>query len=294
MGSCFATEMFSWCKTHFMRVTESHFGPLYNPVSVAKSLERLVAKQHVAADEVFEHKGFFKHFDFASHMDDGNCENAVLKMNKAIEHDRLRLLNSDVLVVTLGTAYAYVQKETNQIVANCHKLDQNVFERKLISVREGSERLTETFLLLKRANKNLNIILTLSPIRYLGSDATENSLSKASLRCMIANLTVLPFVEYFGAYEILLDEMRDYRWYKNNLLHPTKDAVAYILTRFIEWKASEELVLYLEDIQPFCKKMNHQVKDSAKKEEWNLSLQKELSSLSRLYPHLKKLVKTLF
>ncbi len=288
IGSYFSQNLSRHFSEHFLNVTESGFGTLYNPISIAQSLERILATQRVLSKEFFEgFDGVYRHFDFSRHISHSDREKSVQRINLNIEKAKENLLKTDLLNITLGTAYAYRHKETNKVVASCHKVSANHFDREMISVEKGSEVLYNLFILLRRVIPSLQIVLTLSPIRYLEQDASENSHSKAILRCTIERLRELPFVEYFPASEIVLDELRDYRWFSDDMLHPSKKTTHYLFERFIQFKGDSRLKLYIKEVEKLRKIYSHIPLSERGKREHQFQWEKEINSLLPHYPHLK-------
>lgn len=209
-------------------------GIVYNPISVAEVLERLVnTNAAFTENELFEHQGLwhsFSHHGSFSHPDQGL---ALAGMNLASGNARSFLKTATCLVVTLGSAHVFEHKASGRVVANCHKLPGHLFERRRLGVPEVVSALRGAFEKAKHAWPHLEIIATVSPVRHLRDGLVENQRSKATLVLALDEVCgQLPYVHYFPAYELLLDDLRDYRFYEADMAHPNSQAISYIWEYF--------------------------------------------------------------
>lgn len=233
LGSCFASELAEALASRNLRVLCNPLGPLYNPLSIASAIERAVQGKTFTAEEIATNReGDHFSFDASTHFTDPSCEELLTRLNATNNHLRDALHEADRIILTFGTAWVYRLAATNEVVANCHKEPATTFRRERLSVSEIVERWKA---LLQGPLADKQIILTLSPIRHLGDGLDGNAISKATLRLAIEELaSACPNVTYFAAYELLLDDLRDYRFYAEDLVHPSRQAVTYILERFTE------------------------------------------------------------
>jgi hypothetical protein len=248
-GSCFSNYISLFLQQHFFHCRTSPFGNTYNPLSIARTLARLLDNKMVKDGEVFEYKGLYRHFEFHTGVSRPDKAELLSSLNNHIRDASLFLHNTTVLVITLGTAYAYVHHKTDQVVNNCHTLPTCEFERKLLSVDEITDALTPVLQRCREICKRLLVIFTLSPVRHLRDRPEENTLSKSILCCALHHFLKLPKTYYFPAYEIVLDELRDYRYYAHDLCHPNEIAVRYIMRRFCEQCLDTDAGEYLEKIR---------------------------------------------
>jgi hypothetical protein len=214
-----------------MSVTVNPFGALYNPVSIVHTLEHLESGARVGENDLREHNGLWFSFSHHGSFASPDKAEALARIDASVERGHEAIDASDYLIVTFGTAWIYERGDTGGIVANCHKLPVSAFRRRRLSVEEivnDFERLFE-----KPLYRNKHILLTVSPIRHLKDGAAENQLSKATL-LVAAHRLVERFanVHYFPAYEIVMDDLRDYRFYERDRVHPSAEAVDYIWERF--------------------------------------------------------------
>ena len=188
-----------------------------------------------------------------------SAESLAERLNKGISAAADFLRTAEAAVITLGTAYVYRNTDGN-IVNNCHKLPSRQFRREKLDPVSAAKALKEVVQELKKINSELKIIFTLSPVRHLRDDASENSLSKAILRCAVDDVCSGPYSSslwYYPSYEIMLDELRDYRWYAEDLCHPDSEAVEYIISRFIANIYKKEFTDFLEDWMKIIRDLNH-------------------------------------
>ena len=228
LGSCFADEIGERLANAGFQVLCNPFGTLYNPVSIGNALARLGSGAPFTEEDVVEMGAgdgrlcsFWHHTSFARDTVDAFLENA----NAALKEASARWKECNRVVVTLGTAWAFRFNETGETVANCLKRPAAEFTRYRLTVSQ-----VETILRgLVRRNPDKQFVFTVSPIRHLADGAHGNQLSKSTL------LLATDGLPYFPAYEIMMDELRDYRWWAEDMVHPTKQAAAHLCDRFIEW-----------------------------------------------------------
>jgi hypothetical protein len=248
MGSCFAENIGARLERLKFPVNVNPFGVLYNPVSIHNSLELLVHRKILSLDDLIFHQGlwhsFYHHSDFSS----PDREIALHGMNVAMEHAADFLRSCHYLVLSLGTARVFQYKVSGQIVSNCHKIPSSDFERKLLTVSEIVSLLYKTCKEIREINEECIFIFTVSPIRHWKDGATGNLLSKSILRVAVHELIQqLTNACYFPSYEIVMDDLRDYRFYAGDMIHLNEQAVEYIWQRFSSaWITAESAPLMKE------------------------------------------------
>jgi len=247
LGSCFAERISERLTRAKFRVSSNPFGVLFNPLSIAKSIERLATKCEFLARDL--HSGGEGYYTFDAHSSlNGNSEaEALERLNEAVSQGTKSLNEADWVILTFGTAWVYERNGT--VVANCHKQPAKEFERRRLSVEEIVKQYTSLFDGILHGKK---IILTVSPVRHLGDGLQENSVSKAILRLAVEQLCEqYENVHYFPSYEIVMDDLRDYRYYDEDLAHPSKMAVEYVWEQFRNYALTDkarELLLKIEQI----------------------------------------------
>ncbi len=260
MGSCFTENVGAKMEALKYSVDCNPFGILYNPWSVANALEILLERREFAESDLVQHNNLWH--SFAHH----GCFSGVDKtqtldgINQRIETSAEYLKNADFLFLTFGTAWIYRLKSDGKVVANCHKIPAGQFVRERLHVDEIAERYTTLLQQIWKKNSNLNVVFTVSPIRHWKDGAIENQRSKASLLLCIEKLQALFGSEkcaYFPSYEIVMDELRDYRFYAADMLHISDFAIQHI------WEIVEKNLIdndsrqTSKEVQKIAKARNH-------------------------------------
>ncbi|MDR1555679.1 MAG: GSCFA domain-containing protein [Tannerellaceae bacterium] len=260
MGSCFAETIGSKLSGHKFRVDVNPFGTLYNPVSIALSLRKLMHPEPFTASDLFEYEGLYHSFAHHSRFSSPSAAEALGRMNEQLALSAGHQRKATRLILTFGTAYVYRLKSNGQPVSNCHKLPEKMFEREMLSVDALAEEWRELLLSLWEENPALRVLFTLSPIRHWKDGAHANQLSKARLLLAIHELQSLfpERVAYFPAYEIMMDELRDYRFYADDMLHPSSLAIDYIWERFCRHCLTSESQSLLNEWAHIRKAIRHQ------------------------------------
>jgi len=235
LGSCFSENIGQKLIDLKFDVDMNPFGILYNPESIANSLRILLENRVFIEDDLFPDQGLWNSFYHHSRFSDVDRDAALEKINKRISISNEFLKKADFLVITFGTAWVYELRKTGQIVSNCHKIPAAEFKRFRLGVVEITNVYRELLEQIWKFNPDIKVIFTVSPIRHWKDGAVENQLSKATLLLAIDNL-IKGFGDkscsYFPSYEIMMDELRDYRFYADDMLHISPVAVDYIFERF--------------------------------------------------------------
>ncbi|MBO7478748.1 MAG: GSCFA domain-containing protein [Salinivirgaceae bacterium] len=229
MGSCFAENIGLKLKQAKLNVVVNPFGILFNPESIAAALEQALDKTTVGEQDVFLHNGLWSGFGFHGSFSSPNKAEALRKMNDGISLAHSQTNGMTLLFLTFGTAFVYRNTADGRVVANCHKLPAANFTREMLTVEQITARYSTLIEQLTAKNSNLQIVFTVSPVRHLRDGAHQNQLSKATL-LLAVNQLVERFdnVHYFPSYELLMDDLRDYRFYDADMCHPSAMAVDYI------------------------------------------------------------------
>lgn len=297
MGSCFAKNLYSVLEATEINTKTSPFGNIYNPSSMLEAAEYILKREEILEKDCIFNDGYFYNFLFHSQKKEKTSKLLAKKLNKEIALSQVFLKDAEAVILTFGTSLVYrLNKDFSdnfakgQTVSNCHKLHSSNFNRKQLAVNEAENAICKTIEAFKKINPDIKIILTLSPVRHLRDDATENSLSKAVLRSAIDGALQNPNVWYFPAYEIMLDELRDYRWYADDLCHPSNKAVEYIISIFLRSVYNPLCLEYFDKWFRLQLNLNHKPRnpDSV---EYKKMLEKTFLKLNRLkddYDFLKK------
>ena len=258
-GSCFAENIahkFSYFK---FQNSVNPFGIIFNPISIEKLLTRAVHHQEYTSNDVFYHDERWHCFEIHSDLSCSNKEEFLNNLNEILKTTYQQLIKSTHIIITYGTSWVYRNKETGVVVANCHKVPQSKFDKEILSVNVIEKAIQNSIDLLQKINPKCQIIFTISPVRHLKDGCIENQLSKAHLIATIYKIvTSQPsYLYYFPAYEIMMDELRDYRFYDEDMLHPNKTAINYIWQKFTESCISHQTFPIMDEVNTIQKAMRH-------------------------------------
>ena len=256
LGSCFSENIGQKLIDYHLPCLSNPFGILYNPLSIANALQRLIAQKPFGEEELFEHHGLYHSWSHHGSFSTGSKEATLAKINTRYQEAASHLKQSDVLLITFGSSWVYEYQGV--AVANCHKVAETEFTRRRLTVSEIVSTYTKLIQQLSEKNPHLQVIFSVSPIRYMRQGASENQTNKAILLLAIEELTEqFENVAYFPAYEIVLDELRDYRFFAEDMIHPSKVAIDYIWERFVDAFFDQETQKLLPKIEKLNKLMEH-------------------------------------
>lgn len=282
IGSCFAENIADYLNDRKIKILSNPFGVLYNPISIENAFKLLIGKIELEESDLIynqhEWHSFYHHSDFSSHIK----ENLISKIKQTNLEALNFLKESELLTITLGTSFIYKFFETKKVVSNCHKIPQKEFEKRRMTIEEIIKSLNTTIEIIREKNSGIKIVFTVSPVRHWKDGAVENQRSKALL--ILAIEQILKFntnVYYFPSYEIMIDDLRDYRFYKNDLLHPNELGVEYIANKFIESVFNEETKIYMKEAFAITNARNHKVRNK-KSEAYKKFLQSQIKIIDEL------------
>ncbi|MCD8193093.1 MAG: GSCFA domain-containing protein [Tannerellaceae bacterium] len=284
LGSCFTENIGNKLIENKFPANLNPFGILYNPASILKAITLLIKPQEFTPAHLIEHEGLFHSFMHHSNFSSASPTECLVTINNRLTTGAASLKKASVLLITFGTAYIYTLKETGEIVANCHKLPERYFNRTLLTVKEIVSDWEELLKNVWEYNPELKILYTVSPIRHLKDGAHGNQISKATLLLAIDELIKLNPEQsfYFPAYEIMLDELRDYRFYTEDMVHPSGLAIAYIWEQFSSHFFSPEAKEILHHWQEIRKAIQHKPFQPAS-EAYKRFIYQTLLKMERLY-----------
>lgn len=259
LGSCFAENIGLRMAAHKFEVDINPFGILYNPASVGQAIHRLISTEPFTHDQLFEQEGLFHSFQHHSRFSAPDATECLLGMNERLQHASSAIRKTNFLIVTWGSAFVYRLKSSGEIVGNCHKLPERLFTRERLGPEEIVAQWQQTLEALWQINPTLKVLFTVSPIRHWKDGAHGNQLSKATLLLAIDELMLIypEQTAYFPAYEILLDELRDYRFYADDMIHPSPLAIDYIWEKFATHWLSADTKQLLQAWAEIQKAMSH-------------------------------------
>lgn len=282
-GSCFADNISAQFTSRKFNVLANPFGTVYNPLSTAMQIKAIANGKIFGEADVFpdtqlgvsensyEIRGPWHCWNAHGSLSAPTREECIEKLNAATHEAREFLQKADTVFITLGTAFVYFLKESGIAVSNCHRQNPNLFIRKMISVDHATKALksiVRDLLKLKQdSRREFHIVFTVSPLRHLSDGAHENTLSKATLQLaiekVIREIVTEPAttISYFPSYEIVMDELRDYRFYDDDMIHLSKTAEGYIFKRMAETYCSEKTREDIRKVEKFMKMANHRIVD---------------------------------
>lgn len=258
MGSCFAENIGQKIKQAKLNVVVNPFGILFNPESIAIAIEQALAGSPVTDTDVFQHNGLWSGFGFHGSFSSADKAEALRKMNSGVNEAHNQTKGLTRLILTFGTAYIYRNVADGRVVANCHKLPAANFVREMLTVEQIVSRYSALIDRLREINSALQIVFTVSPVRHLRDGAHQNQLSKATLLLAVDQLVEkFDNAHYFPSYELLLDDLRDYRFYDADMCHPSAMAVDYIWQAMRDNCISQSDNALIDSVMKFVTAANH-------------------------------------
>ena len=260
VGSCFTEHIGRRMESLKFPVLVNPFGILYNPVSVKNAVNRIILGLDFTEQDLVYHKGLWHsmmhHGDYSS-PDQRQC---LKKINDSIKDAEAFLQKADVLFITFGTAWLYEYKATGEAVGNCHKLPGEAFNKRLLNADEITIEFYQLLNDLQNYNPNLEVVLSVSPVRHLKDGFYENTISKAVLSVAIHQISErFENVHYFPSYELLQDDLRDYRFYADDLIHPSGKAVDYIFQYFSDAFFGPTVEQRMAEVEQIVKAARHRI-----------------------------------
>ncbi len=244
LGSCFAENMGG--KLDYFKFPNlcNPFGIIFNPISIQRLIARAIHDEMFTDADVFSKDSLWHCFEVHSLITAGTKEDFLVLLNDKLCELKQALSSATHIIFTFGTAWVYRHNASRAIVANCHKVPQKEFSKELLSVSELTTGLAQTAAMIEKVNPSATRITSVSPVRHLKDGFVENTRSKAHL---ISGIHKVEGIHYFPSYELMMDELRDYRFYEPDLLHPNATAIEIIWERFkLVWVASETAALQKE------------------------------------------------
>lgn len=280
VGSCFSNNIGDLLKDRKFNVLINPFGTVYNPVSICLQLENSINNHKVFSNELVDVDNLFCHHDYHSLFNNVDMDSVVSKINAVIQSSHEYIQNVDLIFITLGTSWVYELKDSDKTVANCHKRPSSIFNKRLLTLDQIKESLEKIYNLLISFNPAVKIVYTLSPVRHIKDGIEESALSKALLKVAIHDQVTNNACLYFPAYEYMMDDLRDYRFYEEDLIHPNTVAIKYIWKKFTETYFSESTLHKVKEVEKIITFLNHRPVNPDKTYESKLTeKQKELERL---------------
>lgn len=290
MGSCFAENIGSKFEYYKLQSLVNPFGIIFNPVSITSIVRRIVDKDFFSEKDIFFHNERWNSYQVHSELSSSDKEAFLDLLNQQVNVTHNQILQATHIGITLGTAWVYRHLESNDLVANCHKVPQKNFGKELLSVEVISQSLKELVSLVQSVNKQVKFVFTVSPVRHIKDGFVENQLSKAHL--ITALHRAFDFQEapysYFPSYEIMMDELRDYRFYAQDMLHPNSVAIDYIWERFSETFIAKDSLLVMKEVDIIQKSLLHKPFNPASESHAKFleNLEQKIKQVQLKVPHI--------
>lgn len=289
LGSCFADNMGDKLEYFKFENTCNPFGIIFNPVSIEKLIERVVNKIEFTEKDIFFHNERWHCYEVHSDLSHENKDQFLENLNAILQSTNNQITQSTHLIITYGTSWIYKLKSTNEVVANCHKVPQAAFDKEILSIEILEKSIQNTIDLICKINPNCSFIFTISPVRHIKDGFVENQRSKAHLISALHSSSFqLPASSYFPSYEIMMDELRDYRFYADDMLHPSQVAIDYIWERFSETTISEESHSIMQEVETIQKGLAHRPfsPNSQSHKQFLSKLQDKIALIQNQFPRI--------
>lgn len=289
IGSCFSEHIGAQLLYSHFDCLSNPFSTIFNPINISKLITRANQNTHFTSKEIDKHNNRYFSYELHSSYDSNQASITLNKANKSVESAHKFIKDLDVLILTFGTSIGYHHIESKSLVANCHKVPNQNFERRFLEDDIMFSSICQSISLLLDARPDLNIIFTVSPVRHTKEGLVDNNLSKSKLVLLCHKLVALyEQASYFPSYEIIMDELRDYRYYKDDMIHPTPLAVDIIWNRFMDTFFDQASIAKVEELGKLNRAYNHRPFD-LKSEGHYTFCKKQMLEIKRLiekYPEV--------
>ncbi len=257
IGSCFSTSIGQQLTQHKFQCLVNPFGAIYNPVSIHGLLQFALENNAPSENSYLTNEGLWENYDFHSSFSSPSKKAIEEKIKRAISYAHLFLQSADYIIITYGTAFVYERKDTGEVVANCHKQPSEHFTKRLLSVDEIVSSFNPIFQSINAKHPTIKFILTVSPVRHIKDSLELNSVSKSTLRIATHQLKEQLNIDYFSAYELMMDDLRDYRFYEADMIHPNQQAIDYIWNKFSDQYFSDSTKNFIKQWKDLKAALNH-------------------------------------
>jgi len=289
LGSCFVQNIGEKLEYFKFKNLQNPFGIIFNPLAIETVIKNAINRKEYSEQDIFFHNEQWHCFDAHSKLSNASKDDLLSELNKQIELTHQQIHASTHVIITLGTSWVYKHIEQGRYVANCHKIPQKEFSKKLLLVEQIRESLVETIKLISSVNPEASIVFTVSPVRHLKDGFIENTQSKAHLVTAIHQVVKSnKQLYYFPSYEIMMDELRDYRFYKEDMIHPNAIAIEYIWKNFQKVWISETANEIMDEVEYIQKGLLHKPfnPDSERHAKFIKSIDIKKKKLQNLYEYM--------
>ena len=289
LGSCFSRNIGDQLNYFKFKSAQNPFGILFHPMAIENLIQKSMEEYSYSEKDIDLKNEVFFSFDAHSNLNGLDKQSVISNLNEALAKTRNLIMEASHIFITLGTAWVYRHLNTDKIVANCHKVPQKEFQKELLSVREIKDSLLNIIQLIQSVSPNCKIIFTVSPIRHVKNGLAENNRSKAHLIAAVHEVFGMQEQAfYFPSYEIQMDELRDYRFYDEDLIHPNKIAIQYIWERFQECWIDPSMKSILNEVDSIQKGLHHKTfnENSKAHQDFKLKLEQRIKDLQKRFSHI--------
>ena len=287
IGSCFSENISKKLQYFKFNTFSNPFGILFNPIAIETLISNAIHKKEYSEKDIFQLNERCHCFDAHSDLSASSKNELLTNLNTSIAATHKKITTASHLIITLGTAWVYRNNESAKIVGNCHKIPQKQFSKEMLSVEEIVASLKNSCALIKNLNPKVNIIFTVSPVRHVKDGFVENMQSKAHLLTAIHQLINLKEqFHYFPSFEIMLDDLRDYRFYNSDMLHPNETAINYIWEQFQHVWIAKKTISILKEVDTIQRGLAHKPfnPNSEQHQKFLVALQEKITLLQKQTP----------
>ena len=290
-GSCFAENMASKFDYFKFQNTCNPFGILFHPLAIEKIISKAINLKLFTQEDIFFHNERWHCFDVHSDVSNSDKDSFLRTLNELVKASNKQISEASHIIITYGTSWVYRNKVSKKVVANCHKVPQVQFDKEILSVAIIEKSIQNTLDLIKSANPKCKVIFTISPVRHIKDGFQENQRSRAHLISALHSTFDIRHSthSYFPSYEIMMDELRDYRFYAEDMLHPNQVAIDYIWERFLETTISDDANLIMTEVESIQRGLSHRAfnPNSESHLKFLNQLELKISKLEKEFPFMK-------
>ncbi len=287
LGSCFSDEISAKFNYNGFNTLSNPFGTIFHPIMLSQFIDSCINEDY-NSDRIFQRNDIFLNWDASSliyEIDKNKLEQKLIEIRTDFFN---RLKSTHTLFITFGTSWGYHLIEDKALVANCHKMPSSLFYKELSNLDLIVTKWTKTIERIKVINPSIQVVFTVSPVRHIKDGLIQNNQSKSILIESIRQINQLSKTNYFPSYEIMIDELRDYRFYKSDLIHPTEEAIDYIWSKIQETYFEVETIKIVKEINSLKKQISHHYlhPESKESQENKLKLESKIIDFEKSYPSI--------
>lgn len=287
IGSCFSENIAEQFDKHLFSAVSNPHGILFNPTSIANAMHDVLKNKTYTEKDIFFEQGLWRSFHHHGQFSSVDKTVCLAQINASINKAHEQLKKAEYLFITLGSAFAYKHVQQNSVVANCHKIPAKEFEKVLISKEDVTITYNKLIAELKAFNPTIKIVFTVSPVRYIRDGLVENNHSKAILLQSVHELIAAnENCFYFPSYEIVIDELRDYRFFKEDMVHPNELAVKYIWERIQQSWIDNESIEFINEAGQYKRLLEHRVLNESERGKHEENVEAAKNNLVKKHPNI--------